>query len=246
MMRVDRPPCGLISSRAALAPLKGTAMTRLLSLALVSCLLTGSVRAEVGCADIGCAEPCASACDSCVGKARCKRGCGLLAHGGWLKRKACGCDCQSAGLGGCEGGCDPCGFSDACGCGGRHGHGCGRGGLRGHGRHCIDGLDRYYNCGCNGSYNYPVPPLYTYHWPGMYKAQRMTDYQSPYRFPPLRPYTEENLVPLLEETPVPGTMTMAPIGQARSQPVSLQTIEFRPATGEVESMSSRLQRINSR
>jgi hypothetical protein len=48
-----------------------------------------------------------------------------------------------------------------------------------------------FNCGCNGSYKYPVPPLYTYHWPGMYSAQLMTEYHSPWRFPPLKPYTDE-------------------------------------------------------
>jgi len=47
------------------------------------------------------------------------------------------------------------------------------------------------NCGCNGSYKFPVPPLYTYHWPGLYAQQRMTDYQGPWRFPPIRPYTED-------------------------------------------------------
>jgi hypothetical protein len=76
-------------------------------------------------------------------------------------------------------------------------HSCASGECQGHGchKHChkknIPGLDRYFNCGCNGSYNYPVPPLYTYHWPGMYKQQRMTDYRSPWRFPPIRPYTDE-------------------------------------------------------
>jgi hypothetical protein len=48
-----------------------------------------------------------------------------------------------------------------------------------------------FNCGCNGSYKFPVPPLSTYHWPGMYSHQLMTDYHSPWRFPPLRPYTDE-------------------------------------------------------
>ncbi len=47
------------------------------------------------------------------------------------------------------------------------------------------------NCSCNGSYKFPVPPLYTYHWPGRFSLQLMTDYQSPWRFPPLKPYTEE-------------------------------------------------------
>jgi hypothetical protein len=43
----------------------------------------------------------------------------------------------------------------------------------------------YFNCACRGSYKFPVPPQYTYHWPGMYSQQCMTEYTSPYRFPPL-------------------------------------------------------------
>ena len=43
----------------------------------------------------------------------------------------------------------------------------------------------YDNCSCRGSYKFPVPPQYTYHWPGMYSMQRMTEYNSPWRFPPL-------------------------------------------------------------
>ena len=70
------------------------------------------------------------------------------------------------------------------------------GGIGIHGDHVhlhrlYDGADLHYNCGCNGSYKFPVPPLYTYHWPGLYSQQLMTDYQSPWRFPPLRPYAEE-------------------------------------------------------
>src|SRR5215471_3151265 len=60
-----------------------------------------------------------------------------------------------------------------------------------HHRSNIEGLNRGFNCGCNGSYKFPVPPLYTYHWPGMWSAQLMTDYHSPWRFPPLKPYTDE-------------------------------------------------------
>ena len=59
-------------------------------------------------------------------------------------------------------------------------------------KHCpIDGQDPFANCGCNGSYKFPVPPLYTYHWPGLYSQKLMTDYHSPWRFPPIRPYTED-------------------------------------------------------
>lgn len=88
-------------------------------------------------------------------------------------------------------------------CEGGGAHGCqlhGRGGCRGdkckgHHKKYLEGKDRGFNCGCNGSYNYPVPPLYTYHWPGMYKAERMTDYHSPWRFPPLKPFTDEAPLP---------------------------------------------------
>ena len=65
-----------------------------------------------------------------------------------------------------------------------------------HGRHAHHGLFGHnqqlgFNCGCNGSYKFPVPPLYTYHWPGMYQQVLMTDYHSPWRFPPLKPYVDE-------------------------------------------------------
>lgn len=62
--------------------------------------------------------------------------------------------------------------------------------------HCCCGhqgcLARYmsaisgFNCSCRGSYKFPVPPQYTYHWPGMYSQQSMTEYRSPYRYPPLK------------------------------------------------------------
>jgi len=42
-----------------------------------------------------------------------------------------------------------------------------------------------FNCTCRGSYKFPVPPQYTYHWPGMYSQRTMTEYNSPWRFPPL-------------------------------------------------------------
>jgi len=53
------------------------------------------------------------------------------------------------------------------------------------------GMDDWANCNCNGSYKFPVPPQYTYHWPGMYSQQLMTDYNSPWRYPPLKPYFDE-------------------------------------------------------
>lgn len=123
----------------------------------------------------------------------------------------------------------------------------------GHGRLCgakgcgecgcpIDGLDRFANCGCNGSYNYPVPPLYTYHWPGMYKQVRMTDYHSPWRFPPLKRYEDEPL-PTIE---IPAHRSAA--GPRLLRPVSLQVVPVGPAAPkkgyhtEIEPLSSRLSR----
>jgi len=70
--------------------------------------------------------------------------------------------------------CDPCG------------RGCGRQGCAG--RLAAKWAEAgYFNCRCRGSYKFPVLPQYTYHWPGMYAQQTMTEYSSPYRFPPLNP-----------------------------------------------------------
>lgn len=215
-------------------------MIRLLSTTLILCLVTSVARAEVGCA-VSCTTPCQ---ESCGGELRCKSGCGLLAHGNWLKRKSC---CDVGCTTGCSTGCDAWAEYDPCGCdsgrcGHKHGGGCG---WFGH-RRCLEGQDWYFNCGCNGSYNYPVPPLYTYHWPGMYKAQRMTDYQSPWRFPPLRPYTEEKLAPLIEEAPQAGDGALAPIVHIRQLPAGYSAEGVLSSPGEVESVSSRLMRMGSR
>ena len=101
------------------------------------------------------------------------------------------CGCVQDGTG------DPC-ADDAC-----YGH-----------RHRgprYDGRYPGFNCGCNGSYKYPVPPLYTYHWPGMYSAQLMTDYHSPWRFPPLKPYVDE---------PPPEVMGIRPQGLRPIRPAT--------------------------
>ena len=129
----------------------------------------------------------------------------------------CGAEpaCGAAGVAGMDGCCD-----DPCAGGGR-----GRGPR-------YEGLEASFNCGCNGSYKFPVPPLYTYHWPGMYQQHLMTDYHSPWRFPPLKPYVDE--VPPVE------------MGGAGSLPAlrtvsHLEPIVSRP-TAEPESMSSRMSR----
>jgi hypothetical protein len=87
--------------------------------------------------------------------------------------------------------CDPCGNR-------RCGH-CGH-------RNYIEGKDLSFNCGCQGSYKFPVPPQYTYHWPGMYSQRLMTDYHSPWRFPPLKPYTDEVKTHQAKPTPVASKM----------------------------------------
>ena len=103
------------------------------------------------------------------------------------------------------GGYDDCNECDDC----NDGHH----GLFGHHqrRRNIEGLSPGFNCGCNGSYKFPVPPLYTYHWPGMWSAQLMTDYHSPWRFPPLKPYTDEA---------PPQSMGLENSVQSRIRPVS--------------------------
>ena len=79
-----------------------------------------------------------------------------------------------------------CGSSD---CDSGCGEGCGCTKCRK--RQCASAQEGWFNCGCNGSYKFPVPPLYTYMWPGLYSQQLVTDYHSPWRFPPLKPYTNE-------------------------------------------------------
>ena len=125
---------------------------------------------------------------------------------------ACGAEPTCAAVTAC---CD-----DSCG----HGHRRRRGPR-------YEGLDPYFNCGCNGSYKFPVPPLYTYHWPGMYQQQLMTDYHSPWRFPPLKPYVDE--VPPVE---MGGMGTLSGVRTASHlAPIVLPS-------GEPESMSSRMLR----
>jgi hypothetical protein len=131
------------------------------------------------------------------------------------------------------GNCDSCGTS----CGHRlHRHGCGKLGKHGCGhRYPYDGLDRSFNCGCTGSYKFPVPPQYTYFWPGsVYSQELMTNYHSPWRFPPLKPYTEEVLAPVGAEGAIEEGLrpvsAVEEVGGPRLRP------------GQVEPMSSMMQR----
>ena len=136
------------------------------------------------------------------------------------------------GLSGGDCGCqqDACFDCDACG-----GHGCDRGRHgHGHGHYkYYEGRTAHFNCGCNGSYKFPVPPLSTYHWPGMWSHQLMTDYHSPWRFPPLKPYVDE---------PLPVEMGGEYLPQDIQQAI-LQTSAETPIESGSMSFSSRVQQM---
>jgi len=134
------------------------------------------------------------------------------------------CGCEAGAGGACYGGgaSDPC---DPCGSGGLFGR-------RNRGPR-FEGLEAGFNCGCNGSYKFPVPPLYTYHWPGMWSAQLMTDYHSPWRFPPLKPY--------VDEVPVPIGMNG---GEQSLQPVSATFPVAAPAGHEHTAFSRHLEQMS--
>lgn len=91
------------------------------------------------------------------------------------------CEPDSAAVGGCGTTVDGCGECTV----GRCRVGCGRCLCRRHAAYIASIGEA--NCACRGSYKFPVPLQYTYHWPGMYSMQRMTEYLSPYRYPPLEP-----------------------------------------------------------
>ena len=151
---------------------------------------------------------------------------GTLMGAGFGGPAQAGCGCDAAAACGCNGGgaggiygdpCDPCG------------NGC-RGILCRNRGSRYEGQEAGFNCGCNGSYKFPVPPLYTYHWPGMWQHNLMTDYHSPWRFPPLKPYTDE-----LSELPIGA----APVAARRVQQVSA-TAEV-PVSAPRTSFSSHLE-----
>lgn len=91
-----------------------------------------------------------------------------------------------------------------------------------------EGQDPWANCGCNGSYNYPVPPQYTYHWRGMAKQHLMTDYVSPWRFPPIKPFQDEDTadVDLSKRRTTPAPLRQA--NQRDSQPNQISPTQARP------------------
>jgi len=152
--------------------------------------------------------------------------CLVLAHHVQAAGPACGAPACAAAAPSCTDAADAC----AAGTGGDWGECAGRGNR-------FEGLEAHFSCGCNGSYKFPVPPLYTYHWPGMYSAQLMTEYHSPWRFPPLKPYTDE--VPPVEMGSRGGSLRSLRTVSASS------AIELQPAgqpESQSESMSSRMLR----
>ena len=148
-------------------------------------------------------------------------------YGGQVQAN-CGCDAATAcsGNGGGNGGGQAGIYGDPCdpGAGGCRGILCRNRAPR------YEGMEAGFNCGCNGSYKYPVPPLYTYHWPGMWSAQLMTDYHSPWRFPPLKPYVDELAEPSMGAAPA----MMRGVQQAAA------TIEM-PAVAQRASFSSHVE-----
>jgi hypothetical protein len=88
-----------------------------------------------------------------------------------------------------------------------------------------------YNCECQGSYKFPVPPQYTYHWPGMYSQQTMTEYYSPWRFPPLNLPKNELVDPEVDAPEAPSTSTaIAPEEPASEQESVSEKIKRRYGT----------------
>jgi len=114
-----------------------------------------------------------------------------------------------------------------------------------------------YNCSCNGTYKWPVPPLYTYFWPGMHSHQLMTDYHTPWRFPPIKPYTPEPNAPAPYVHPdgrndvappvTPAAPARSPIREAQYVTPALLP-HFAPAGGrrfgKLESQSEKMERMN--
>ena len=151
-----------------------------------------------------------------------------IAQGQLFRLKSGGkADCTSCDdKGGACKSCNPCG--DA-GC-----NGCGK--CRWRDLRRYEGQDPSANCGCNGSYKFPVPPLYTYHWPGLYAQSLMTDYQGPWRFPPIRPYTED-VKPAAGDSSVYGK---SGVRQVSHRTVSRRHESRRPAFTPV---NERLQRL---
>ena len=97
----------------------------------------------------------------------------------------------------------------------------------------------WFSCSCNGSYKFPVPPLYTYHWPGLYQLERMTDYHSPWRFPPIKPYAPE---PQFEDQ-ASYSMVMQTSGVRGHWPPEVPRHGIEPKRrGGAERMSTKLKR----
>ncbi len=161
--------------------------------------------------------------------------------------------CSSCGNGCCANGRCGNGFGNGCRGNGCGGNGCGAcGGY--HFSRGYEGLDRHFNCGCNGSYKFPVPPLYTYHWPGLYSQQLMTDYHSPWRFPPIKPYSDEHLQPYPAGGADPNeALPPAPPMMSRTnpqpQPSEVQAADYATTSakvlpGSAEAMSDKLKRAS--
>lgn len=190
-------------------------MRTIISAAAFVALLTVAHASAVSAKEATCAAPCAAPCEPSCGQdgPKCQDYVTCRPKGG----KDC---CEGSGCQDCCGkGCGKC----------KH---CGRG---------WEGLDRHFNCQCGGSYKFPVPPLSTYHWPGIYSHQLMSEYHSPWRFPPIKAYEEEKLEPR-------ETLPPANANAKLSISDDVQQVDFsapnnsRP--GESESMSNKLKKLS--
>jgi hypothetical protein len=84
----------------------------------------------------------------------------------------------------------------------------------------------------------------------MYSQQLMTDYHSPWRFPPIKPYSDEQLLPYSGVGPAPEeALPPAPPAMSRTQvrnPSNIQTADYSASPkvipGSAESVSVKLKR----
>ena len=190
------------------------------------CVLLGIFAILVVGVDPATAQPPAAGTTTAVGAGACR--CGATAS-----------SCSHTQTAGCGTGCSDCGCGDCGNCGqGCGGCGFGLGGGIGGKWAGVIAAEGYFNCRCRGSYKFPVPPQYTYHWPGMYSQRTTTEYNSPFRFPPLR--LPEEAFP--EESPEEERSTVQWSGQGEDQlsdgTISLaepkETANLEPVSGKIK------------
>ena len=179
-------------------------------------------------------------CDSCGGGMH-------IGHVSYNKIKGCAVGGSSQSSSGCassgsQSGCSakslPADCSQSSGC--KQSSGCGQSSGCSQSSACNQCGCGCASCcgGCNGSYKFPVPPLYTYHWIGMYSQGLMTDYHSPWRFPPIKPFGTDELD---DELPPAAVMPFGDVEQI--QPVAAMVVEQIYSGADIEPMSQKMKRF---